>query len=66
MRRSPHRFGSSIEVLELEHGVKVLVMVRKGFIDFAADCETAFTTARNDGVGVGDRHRYSQGGGLTW
>jgi hypothetical protein len=36
----PQRFGSSIEVLVLADGSKVLVMVRKGFVDFMAELQT--------------------------
>ena len=42
----PHRFGSSIEVLELREGSKVLVMVRKGFADFAAEVQVAAPQVR--------------------
>jgi hypothetical protein len=35
----PHRFGSSIEVIQLASGTKVLVMVRKGFVDFMMEIQ---------------------------
>jgi hypothetical protein len=37
----PSRFGSSAEVLRLSDGSKVLVMVRKGFVDFMAEVQAA-------------------------
>jgi hypothetical protein len=37
----PSRFGSSAEVLRSSDGSKVLVMVRKGFVDFMAEVQAA-------------------------
>jgi hypothetical protein len=35
----PSRMGSTVEVLSLSDGSKVLVMVRKGFVDFATEIQ---------------------------
>jgi hypothetical protein len=40
----PHRFGSSIEVIQLADGAKILVMVRKGFVEFMAENPTSRPT----------------------